>query len=88
MDIEDWYGRGEERIEGPKGDEYTTGRPSNLDVWELSETMLSTKENTHVLESGPGTYVADMQLSLHVDPPTPESEALPKAIVWLWYPFP
>lgn len=48
---------------------------------ESSQRLCYQPKKTHVLESGPGTYVADMQLSLHVDPPTPEPEVLPKAIV-------
>ena len=54
------------RIEGPEGDRNLTGRPTeptNLDLWSSP-----TKEHTQAGPRPPRTYVADVQLDLHVGP--------------------
>ena len=52
--------------------------------WGHSEAEPPTKDWTKV----PGTYVADMQLRLHVGLPTTGVEAVPKALDYLWKLFP
>jgi hypothetical protein len=47
-ELEDTYGRVGGKIEGPQGDGNPTGRqpePTNLDPWDLSELVSSTKEH-------------------------------------------
>jgi len=63
----------ERRIEGPEGNRNSVGKlteSNNLDPWELSETEPPTKEHTMAGSRPPSTYVADLQLSLHVGSPT------------------
>ena len=89
--IRESYGRAGGKIEEPEEDRKSTERPTelaNLDPWELSETERSTKEHTWARLGPPCTYVADMQLCLHVGPPTTGSQAVPKAVACLWIPFP
>ena len=66
MELGDSYGRIGGRIVGPKGDRNLTGRPTeptNLDLWSSP-----TKEHTQAGPRPPRTYVADVQLDLHVGP--------------------
>jgi hypothetical protein len=61
------------RTESPVQDRNSTGRPAdstNMDPWELSKTEPPTKEHTVWTEVPSPTppYVADEQLSLHIDP--------------------
>ena len=77
----DSYGRTGGRIMGPEGDRNSTGRPTkstNLDPWELSETEPTTYLGWNEIC---GIYVADVQLSLHVGPPTTGVGSLPNAVV-------
>jgi hypothetical protein len=74
-----------ERIKTLKG--ITPTESTKLDSWELSETEPPTKEHPQMAETFI-TYVADVQLSLHVCPPTTGVRAVPKAAACLWYPFP
>jgi hypothetical protein len=53
-----------------------------------SQSLSHQTKNIYELEQAPGTYVEDVQLSLHVDPSTTWTEGLPKAISWLWYSSP
>ena len=39
-------------------------------------------------KEAPGTYIANMQLSLHVVLQTNGADAFLKAVAWLWYHFP
>lgn len=68
-EVRDPYGRVRGRIEGAEGDGNPIGRPTvstNLDPWELPETEPPTKEHTWAGPRLPCTYVADVQLGLHV----------------------
>jgi hypothetical protein len=59
------------------------GRPTestNLDPWELSEIEPSSKEHTWAGPRSHSTYIADIQLSLHVGPLTTEEGPIPKAV--------
>jgi hypothetical protein len=56
-------------------------------TFEGSETEPLTKEHKKVGPRSPQTYVADVQLGLHVGPPTTRAGAVPKAGVCLWNPF-
>ena len=58
--------------------------PRMSSFWGHSEAEPHTKDWTKV----PGTYVADMQLRLHVGLPTTGVEAVPKALDYLWKLFP
>jgi hypothetical protein len=50
---------------------------------------LSYHQKTHMgLNEVPDLYVSDVQLSLHVGPPTTGVGAVPKAVIWLGYPVP
>jgi hypothetical protein len=80
-EVRDSYGRVGGRIQDLGGDRNSTERLiefTNLDPWELSEMEPTTTKNIHGLERGPGPYVADTHLSLHVGPPTTGAEVLPK----------
>lgn len=74
-EVEDFYGRVGERIEGPELDRNTTGRiteSTNLDPWEVSETK-PTKDQPRTYigwTKDLGTYVVDVLLNFHVSPPT------------------
>jgi hypothetical protein len=51
MELREFYGRIGGRIEGPREDNNSTGRPimsTNLDPWGLSETEPSIKEHIQV----------------------------------------
>jgi hypothetical protein len=68
MELGDSYGRIGERIAGPKGERNSTERPiqsTNLDPWG-SESEPPTNEHTWVGPRPPCSYVADVQLGLHV----------------------
>jgi hypothetical protein len=86
------YGRVEGRIEGPEGDRYSSGRPTestNLDLWEFSETEPPNREHTQARpKPSAGKYVAGMQLSLRVGFLTSGTEAVSKAVACLWNLFP
>jgi len=58
MEVRDSYGRVRLRIEGTEEDGKPTGRPTNLDPWELQETEPRTKEHARVGPK-PRTYVAE-----------------------------
>jgi hypothetical protein len=83
MEFRDSYGRVGGRIEGPEGD----GNPTGDQQSQLTQTSRSSQRLRHKpknktlkgLKETPCTYVADMQLSLHVEPQTTGAEALPKA---------
>ena len=67
------YGSTGERIEGPKGDRISTGRPTTestkLDPWGSQRLNPPAKDHTKARAyKAPCTYVADMQLGLHVGP--------------------
>ena len=71
-ELRESYRRVGRRIEGPKRDGNSTGRPTestNLDRWGLAEIEPPSKMHTLAGHS-PSTYVADVQLGLHVGPPT------------------
>jgi hypothetical protein len=51
MEVKDSSGRVGGKIEGPEGDQNSTGSPTestNLDSWRVSETETPTKEHTGV----------------------------------------
>ena len=80
------------RIEKPKEDRDSLARPTvltNLDPWGLPETEPPTKEHA---QAGPchstPTYVTDVQLGLHADPPTTGVRAVPDSVICLWILFP
>ena len=50
---------------GPEGDRNSTGRPT--ESTNLSETEPPTKEHIWAAPRPPWSYVADVQLGLHVD---------------------
>jgi hypothetical protein len=71
------------RVEGPEGIGTPQEDPTestNLDPWGLSETEPPTKEHTLGATGPPHTYVADVQLGLHVGPPTTRTRCIPKAV--------
>ena len=71
MELGDSYGRIGGRIAGPEGDKNSTGRPSEstyLDPWGSQETEPPTEEHTWAEPRPPCTYVAGVQLGLHVGP--------------------
>jgi hypothetical protein len=54
-EVRDSYGKVGKRIEGPKGNRNSKGKPTesnNLNSWELSEPELSIKEH---MQAGPST---------------------------------
>ena len=63
VDLGDSYGGVGGRIESPKGDRNTTGRQSQLTWTFWGSQRLD-------LVPTPHTYEADVELSLHVGPPT------------------
>jgi hypothetical protein len=65
------------------GDRNSTGRATELttlDPWGFSETEPPTKEHQGCIKDPPPSYVADVQLGLHVDPQTTENGAVLKAV--------
>jgi hypothetical protein len=63
---QDPYGRVRGRDEGAEGDGNHTGRtamPTNLDSWELPETMPPTKEHTCACSMAPGIHEQRTALS-------------------------
>jgi hypothetical protein len=82
------YGRVGGRIEEPKGDRDSIGRPiesTNLDPWGLSEAKLPIKEHTW---AGPTlaihTYVPALQLGFQASPLTTEARAVPDSVTCQW----
>jgi hypothetical protein len=68
MELGNSYGRTGGKIAGLEGDSYSTGRlteSTNLDSWD-SQTEPATKEHTLAGPRPSPTYIADMQLGLHV----------------------
>jgi hypothetical protein len=65
------------KIEGPKVVRNFAERPTEpmSPLWGLSETKPSSKD--HSQAEAPGTYVADVQFSLHVDSPNNWSGGYP-----------
>lgn len=59
---------------------------------QLTENIWTPKDcaEKHVCAEprSPSTYVANVQLSLHVSPPTTGAGAVPKVVACLWNPFP
>ena len=81
--------RVEGRIKGPGRDRNPTGRPTestNMVPWGLSETEPLTKEHTRAGHRLSCTHVVDVQLGLHVGPPTAGAGAVPKSVACLWIP--
>ena len=81
MELRESCGRVGRRIEGPKEDRDSTGRPTestNLDPWGLPETERAW--------AGPSTtryaqiYEADVQLSLQAGSPTTGAGAVPDSV--------
>jgi hypothetical protein len=67
----------------PEGDRNSTGRPTqsiNLDPWRVSGTELPTKKHTWTGPRPPCSYVADVQLGLHVGPEQLERELSSKQL--------
>jgi len=93
MELRDTCERFGGRIEGPEGERNCIRRrteSTNLNPWEVSETEPPTKEHTWAGPRPPPlfTFVADVQLSLHVGPQPMGAVAVPKAVACLWNPFP
>ena len=77
-------------IEGAGGVKNTTRRPTepaNLGQGDL-QRMNHQPKSMQGLDLDPHTYVADVQLHLHVSPPTTEVGTYPDSVAYLFILFP
>jgi hypothetical protein len=82
-EVRDSYGRVRGRIEGPEGDGNPTGDQQSHLIWTSGSSQRLRHKRTHMgWNKVPSTYVADVQLSLHMPPPPKKnhSKALPNTV--------
>ena len=88
MELRDSYRRVGERIQGPCGDrESQEYQQSQLTLTIVNYQGLTTNQKVYsswIMTYG--TYVANVQLSLHVGPPICATGAIPIAVDCLWKP--
>ena len=60
---------------------------TNLDAWGSERLKKSTKEHPQARPHSPLTYLADMQLGLHMDSEQLDLGAIPKAVAYKWVIF-
>ena len=86
MELGESHRRVGKKIEGPEEDRDFIGKPTestNLDPWGLPETESPSKQHTKAEPSPHCTYVADVQLDLHLGPPTTDPWPYPAFVVCL-----